>query len=163
MSEPGDDPPARVQIERVPGAEHLRGPGHPNKAGQAVLPGHHRAVRDEAAQLGHHAAQDGEVRGPADVSAQGDQDLPGSDVGRLRDVSDHPGGRRHLAGPRRGPRHGGLAQPRDGPLCCLEKLLLNLDRISRNNFWKLLLIPDWKKMLPSHCFSQQFASVDAGQ
>ena len=153
-----DDAPHRVQTHDIPGAEGLRGPGHSDQTGQAVLPGHHRPVRDEAAQLSHHAREHGEVRWPADVGAHGDQDLPGLDGVRLWDVCDHSGGPRHPPGARGGPGHAHLA-PEAGPGLRppsrrLLQFLFNLNWIPRNYLRELLLIPRWKQEFPSHCFSQ---------
>ena len=47
----------------------------PNNAGQPVLAGHHGPVGDEPAELGHDPAQEREIWTPADVGADGDQDV----------------------------------------------------------------------------------------
>ena len=55
--------------------EDVCGPRRRDHAGESVLPGHDGAVRDEPAQLGDHAAQQGKVGTPADVRAHRDQDV----------------------------------------------------------------------------------------
>ena len=64
---PKHNTPRSVQTESFSILEHLRGSLGPHQAGQAVLPGHHGAVRDEAAQLGDDSSQDGKVGTPADI------------------------------------------------------------------------------------------------
>ena len=56
-----------IQTESFSILEQLRGSLGPHQAGQAVLPGHHGAVRDEAAQLCDDSGQDGKVGTPADI------------------------------------------------------------------------------------------------
>ena len=52
---PGEAPGHGVQRDDVAGAEGGGGARHAHQARQPVLPRHHRAVRDQPAQLRHHA------------------------------------------------------------------------------------------------------------
>ena len=47
-----------------------------DRASQAVLPGHHRAVGDGAAHVGGEAGDDAEIGAPAHVGNRRDEDLP---------------------------------------------------------------------------------------
>ena len=67
LVKPDNNTLSGVQTESFSITEYFRGGLGPHQAGQAVLPGHHGAVRDEAAQLCDDSGQDGKVGTPADI------------------------------------------------------------------------------------------------
>ena len=69
-------------------ADQLGGMLHPDDGGQPVLARDHRAVRHQAADLGHQTRDRDERRCPARIGVGGDQDVALIEIGRTQIQDD---------------------------------------------------------------------------
>ena len=83
-------PAAPSMVMRSPVVMRLRGSGHADHRGDAVLAGHHRAMGVGAAHLHHQAAGGEEQRRPPRVRRRRHEDLARVETSPER-VEDHPG------------------------------------------------------------------------